>query len=160
MNLRKIGVITVAIVCIFLFMNFSFASTVDITKDGEFKDIEEIIDEYIRPLSLKYNWGYDASYYIASVTGCHPNYASFLMNKQTLHVQDIYAILSNLDIDKRALYDREYIGAEYIQYLNHHVDDKVAQNKIKDLIKEKKVLLLAPGKSLKIHFAQINKLTK
>lgn len=45
MNLRKIGVITVAILCIFLFMNFSFASTVDITEDGEFKDIEEIIDD-------------------------------------------------------------------------------------------------------------------
>lgn len=121
-------------------------------------EILEIIDEYIRPLSLKYNWGYDASYYIASVTGCHPNYASFLMNKQTLHVQDIHAILSNLDIDKRALYDREYIGAEYIKYLNHHVDDKAAQNKIKNLIKEKKVLLLAPGKSLKNNFVQIKKL--
>lgn len=38
-------------------------------------EILEIIDEYIRPLSMKYNWGYDAAYYIASVAGCHPNYA-------------------------------------------------------------------------------------
>ena len=58
-------------------------------------EVLEIIDEYIRPLSMEYKWGYDAAYYIASVTGCHPNYASFLMNKQTLHVQDIHAILSN-----------------------------------------------------------------
>ena len=53
-------------------------------------EILEIIDEYIRPLSMQYKWGYDAAYYIASITGCHPNYATFLMNKQTLHIQDIY----------------------------------------------------------------------
>lgn len=55
MNLRKIGVITVAILCIFLFMNFSFASTVDITEDGEFKDIEEIIDDNPRDTYIYLN---------------------------------------------------------------------------------------------------------
>ena len=112
-------------------------------------EILEIIDEYIQPLSIQYRWGYDAAYYIASVTGCHPNYASFLLNRQTLHVQDIYAILNHLDIGRRMLFDRKYINEEYLHYMSHHVDDREALERLKKCIAERPVLLLAPGKSLK-----------
>ena len=119
-------------------------------------EILELIDEYIRPLSMKYKWGYDAAYYIASITGCHPNYASFLMNKQTLHIQDIYAILSNLSTDKRALFDVGYIGEEYLKYMNHHIDDRSVQSKINEIINSRPILLLAPGKSLRGNTDYIN----
>ena len=112
-------------------------------------EILEIIDQYIRPLSLRYTWGYDAAYYIASITGCHPNYASFLLNKQTLHVQDIYSILNGLDPDRRALFDKVYIGDAYLRHMNHRVDDRDAVRELKELVGGKKVLLLAPGKSLR-----------
>lgn len=121
-------------------------------------EILEIIDEYIRPLSIQYRWGYDAAYYIASVTGCHPNYASFLLNRQTLHVQDIYAILNHLDAGRRMLFDREYINEEYLHYMNHHVDDRVVLEKLKKCIAERPVLLLAPGKSLKTNQERIMEL--
>lgn len=120
--------------------------------------ILEIIDKYIRLLSTQYRWGYDAAYYIASVTGCHPNYASFLLNKQTLHVQDIHAILNNLDMGKRALFDEQYIDAIYLEYLNHHVDDQTNLARIRDIISDKSVLILAPGRSLRINAAKINAL--
>lgn len=120
-------------------------------------EILEIIDEYIRPLSKNYKWGYDTEYYIASVAGCHPNYASFLINKQTLHIQDIYAILSNLENNKRALFDKQYIGEEYIKYLNHHIDDEKSRCELLNLINERKVLLIAPGKSLKNDLEKIKK---
>lgn len=126
------------------YINFNFGLKYDNL------EIIELIDEYIRPLSLKYKWGYDAAYYIASIAGCHPNYASFLMNKQTLHVQDIYAILVNLDLDKRALFDKGYIGEEYLKYMNHYVDDSAVQMEMHNVLKNKQVLLLAPGKSLNI----------
>jgi 4-hydroxy 2-oxovalerate aldolase len=121
-------------------------------------EIFEILDQYIRPLSLNYKWGYEAAYYIASVVRCHPNYASFLMNKQTLHVQDIYAILSGLEDEKKSIFDEDYIGQCYIQYLNHYVDDCMTQKEISDVIGEKTVLLLAPGKSLKGTLDRINKI--
>ena len=121
-------------------------------------EILEIIDEYIRPLSIQYRWGYDAAYYIASVTGCHPNYASFLLNRQTLHVQDIYAILNHLDAGRRMLFDREYINEEYLHYMNHHVDDRAVLEKLKKCIAERPVLLLAPGKSLKTNQERIMEL--
>ena len=118
--------------------------------------ILEIIDEYIRPLSISYKWGYDAAYYLASVTGSHPNYASFLLNKQTLYVKDINAILSNLDISKRSLYDEKYIGDAYIKYMSHHVDDHRVLEKLKRLIGEKDVLVLAPGKTLGSNIKAVN----
>lgn len=121
-------------------------------------EIIEIIDEYIRPLSLKYKWGYDAAYYIASVAGCHPNYATFLMNKQTLHAKDIHVILSNLKAEKRALFDKEYIADEYLKYMNHHIDDTAVQSIIYNELKDKDILLLAPGKSLRNSIQNINAL--
>lgn len=121
-------------------------------------EILEIIDEYIRPLSIQYKWGYDAAYYIASINGCHPNYATFLMNKQTLHVQDIHAILNGLEMNKRAVFDKEYIGEQYLKYMNHHIDDSMVQNYIRENIDEKPVLLLAPGKSLRKSTEEINRL--
>lgn len=112
-------------------------------------EILEILDEYIKPLSLLYKWGYDAAYYIASICGCHPNYASFLLNKQTLHVQDIYSILNGLDDGKKGLFDNEYIGQKYLNYMSHHVDDHDVIFALAEQLKGKKILLLAPGKSLR-----------
>lgn len=120
--------------------------------------ILELIDEYIKPLNIKYKWGYDAAYYISSVTGCHPNYAFFLLNKQTMRVQDIYALLNRLDVNKRALFDKEYIGKEYIKYMSHTVDDTALLQQFSDIIGNKKVLLLAPGKSLKSSTEVINEI--
>lgn len=134
------------------YINFNFGLKYDNL------EILEIIDEYIRPLSLKYKWGYDAAYYIASVAGCHPNYASFLMNKQTLHAKDIHVILSNLENEKRALFDKEYIAKEYIKYMSHHIDDNAIQNSIYHELKDKDILLLAPGKSLRKNISYINTL--
>ena len=111
----------------------------------------EIIDEHIRHLRLQYAWGYNAAYYIASITGCHPNYATFLQNKQTLHVQDIHAILNSLAEDRRALFDKEYIGEMYLKYMSHHIDDRSVLEELRDAVAAKKVLLLAPGKSLGLH---------
>ncbi len=111
-------------------------------------EILEIIDEHIKPISYTCKWGYDIAYYIASITGCHPNYATFLLNKHTIQAREIYSILSKLDVNRRALFDKKYIEKEYLGYMNHHIDDKDTLKEIKEIIGDKQVLLLAPGKSL------------
>ena len=119
-------------------------------------EIMNIMDQYIKPLSLKYKWGYDAAYYLAAVTNCHPNYASYLLNMQTLQVRDIGVILNGLDFEKRNLFDREYIKSEYMKYMDHSIDDSDALDELSKLIVDKKLLLLAPGKSLKNESDRIN----
>lgn len=123
-------------------------------------EIIELIDEYIKPISLKYNWGYDVAYYIASITNCHPNYALTLLNKQTLMGKDIYAILSSLDKNKRGLFNKDYIEDIYKNYMNHHVNDSLNLKLIREKIDNKKILLLAPGKSLKKLEKEVNDLIK
>lgn len=110
--------------------------------------IMSLMDNYIKPLSRMYRWGYDAAYYLAAVTGCHPNYASFLLDKQTLQARDIGTILNGLDETRRGLFDREYISQEYMKYMDHYVDDSEVCERIGHVISGRKVLLLAPGKSL------------
>lgn len=112
-------------------------------------EILEIMDLYIKPLSLQYQWGYDAPYYISSAAGCHPNYASFLINKQTLRVQDIYGILNNLAQEKRHLFDKSYIEKQYLSFMDRHVDDSETLIQVCCKVEGRKILLLAPGKSIK-----------
>ncbi|MCM1100971.1 MAG: aldolase catalytic domain-containing protein [Acetatifactor muris] len=125
--------------------------------DARYDNLElmGIVDEYIRPLSFRYKWGYDVAYYMAAVSGCHPNYASFLLNLQTLNMQDINAVLKSLDVDKRALFHKEYIEQQYLRYMDHYVDDSDALQEISRLIGSRKVLLMAPGKSIGIHWDRI-----
>lgn len=113
-------------------------------------EILEIMDRYIKPLRLQYQWGYDAPYYISSAANCHPNYASFLINKQTLRVQDIYGILNNLDRGERHLFNKDYIEKQYVTFMDRHVDDAAAFEQVQALVADKKVLLIAPGKSIKM----------
>ena len=111
-------------------------------------EILEIIDQYVKPLQRQYSWGYDAAYYIASINDCHPNYSQFLLNLQTLHVQDIHAILNGMSAPKRALYDREYIEKQYVDYMSRQVDDKGVLEKYATRLNGRKILILAPGKSI------------
>lgn len=120
--------------------------------------IMNLMDQYIKPLSSRFKWGYDAAYYLAAVTECHPNYASFLLNMQTLQIRDIGTILNGLDKEKRNLYDKEYIQSEYMKYMDHTVDDAEVRCKLKELVGGRRILLLAPGKSLRTETDKINEL--
>lgn len=118
--------------------------------------IFDILDNYIYPINLKHDWGYNANYYIAAVHKCHPNYASFLMNKQTLTMNEIDLILRNLPLEKRDIYDKSLIEQMYHSFQNHQVDD---QNSIEELGKafsNRTILILAPGYSIIEYKAEID----
>lgn len=112
--------------------------------------ILEIMDEYIMPIYTQHPWGYSAPYYIAAINNCHPNYATFLMNKQTLCIRDINNIINSIPTEHNHLYDAQVINSLYADYLSHSVDDSAVVSKIEELCKEKSILILAPGKSLSI----------
>jgi len=108
----------------------------------------EIVDEHLSQFFTKSKWGYSVPYYIAAVNNCHPNYASYLMNKQTISVKSINAILKQIPIKKRDIFDPHYIEDLYINHQIHLVNDTDDLETIKKLITNKKVLIMAPGKSI------------
>lgn len=108
----------------------------------------EIVDNYLMRIKEKYPWGYTIPYYIAAVYKCHPNYATYLMNRQTLNVKDIEKIIISISETKRAMYDKEYIASLYQEYQEHFVDDRSTIQKLIKKWEGKSILLLAPGKAL------------
>lgn len=119
--------------------------------------ILEIMDEYILPVYSRKTWGYSAPYYLAAVNGCHPNYASYLMNKQSLCIRDISAIIKRIPADEKHLYNKELITKLYLEYQERNVDDSQAVAEISELCRGRNILILAPGRTLLTRKEQIQK---
>ncbi|HBT65406.1 MAG TPA: 4-hydroxy-2-ketovalerate aldolase [Ruminococcaceae bacterium] len=108
----------------------------------------EIVDNYLSKIYAQYTWGYSMPYFLAAANNCHPNYASHLLNKQTISVKTINTLLKRLPDHKRTLFDKNYIEEAYISYLQHYIDDSKSFENIKREINGHSVLVLAPGKSI------------
>lgn len=110
--------------------------------------ILEIIDETIEPLREKYTWGYSAPYYLAAINNCHPNYATYLMNRKTLPVKSIASILNLISQEQRELYNQEYIFSLYQLFQQQQIDDRDALNDLLKLIDNRPIIIVAPGSSV------------
>lgn len=108
----------------------------------------ELMDEYISPISYIHPWGYSAGYFLAATNNCHPNYVGFLLNKQTLNMKQIYQVLKEIPSDERSLYNEKLIAGLYLKFQENEIDDKDTIKELQKLIKDKKIVVVAPGKSL------------
>lgn len=107
----------------------------------------EIIDEILNDFYQKNYWGYSLPNYLSAVHNVHPNYAKFLDDKKTLTAEDINDIFAKMDQEKRLEFDKTYIEK---LYLEHMVVGRVQEEhkvELKANLSNKKVLLIAPGKS-------------
>ncbi len=116
----------------------------------------EVIDDYIQPIHSASPWGYSVHYYLAAMHNCHPSYASYLLNKQTLTMSDVNSILISIPKPKRHLFDKSVIRALYYEYQDKPVDEKEALSILKESISDRTVLAIAPGKNAKVYEKQIN----
>lgn len=113
------------------------------------------IDEVLYPLQSKYQWGYTIPYYLAATCGCHPNYATYLSNKQTLKVRDISAMLKSIPDTSKSMYDRDMIEKIYIDFQNNVVDDSGSVVSILEFVGDRPVFVIAPGRSYKDNLDEI-----
>ena len=127
------------------YINKNIASRYDVSA------IMDIYDEYIAPIRKKYQWGYSMPYHIAASHVCHPNYATYLINRQTLTMKDIEKIIQSIPGKHKVLYDRGLIERLYTQFQSKKIDDSACVGEITALIKGRPLLLLAPGKTLTTH---------
>lgn len=114
----------------------------------ELMPLHEILDNYIYPIFIRSSWGYNPHYYISAVHQCHPNYAAFLMNKQTLTMNEVDLILKNIPRESRTVFRKSLIEQLYYNFQNHMINDSASLSMLIDKIKGHDVLLLASGKSL------------
>ena len=131
------------------YINKNIDSRYDVTM------VMDIYDEYISAIRKEYEWGYTVPYHIAASHVCHPNYAAYLINKQTLTMKDIEKIIQSIPEQAKMVYDRGVIERLYTQYQSQTIDDSLSVREITRMIRGRRVLLLAPGRSLVSEFDSI-----
>lgn len=116
--------------------------------DYELDIILDIIDRYLVPLRDKYFWGYSIPAFMAGIYKSHPNNIIYLTQKYRLSSKDIKYIISAIDEDKRQRYDYDNIQRIYRDYNASVYDDRKTLDILKKNLKEKKILIVAPGNSI------------
>lgn len=107
----------------------------------------KIADEVLTSFYHKNYWGYSLPNYLSAKHNAHPNYASFLADKNTLTFENIDEIFEMLSEDKKYQYDQEYIEDIYQKYMQRSTNQEKRNDSLKKIIKGKEIVLIAPGKS-------------
>lgn len=109
----------------------------------------EAIDVTIMDIYRQIPWGYNFKFFMSASHDCHPNYVSYLMDKQKISVKSVHQILDQIEVDKKLLYDRDYIERLYVEYQKKISGVGIDSGKkwIGD-ISGRSVLLLGPGPSI------------
>ncbi len=120
----------------------------------------EIMDEYLNDIYRKRFWGYSLPFYLSASTGCHPNYAIYLAEKDTLPVKAFNELLCSIPKEKKAKFSKEDAEYYYREYQENYIDDKDALDALASELGNREILILAPGKSLVEQEKQIQEYRK
>lgn len=107
-----------------------------------------VIEKYLMPIYTEHRWGYDLPYLLSASVNCHPNYASHLMKKETLDIEDIEKLLSLIPIGDRCEFDQNLMERMYLEYQSAYVEDTEALEELARRINGQDVVLFASGPSI------------
>ena len=111
-----------------------------------------VIDEILAYYFKKNSWGFSPTQYLSASLDCHPNYASYLVNKKTTHIVDIRQILDKIPLEKRNSFNKQIADNLYKEYL---LTDKSKAKGQLNISSDKKILLVASGGSVNDSLALI-----
>lgn len=110
--------------------------------------IMDAIDTYMQYFEEKYNWGYSTPYFIAGMYCCHVNNIAYLRENHRTNARDMRNIIQSLSAEDRRKYDYDLLEQKYMENQGRIVDDSETIRELKKSFDKKKVLLIAPGKSV------------
>jgi len=117
--------------------------------------ILKCVDEQINKIYDKTPWGYNLPYYLAASLQVHPNYASFLTDKASVSIESISEILGSIPDNKKSNYDEKLIQSLYLKYQENEVDDEKILEQLQEEVRNRDILVLAPGKSILLEAEKI-----
>ena len=109
--------------------------------------VMDAIDIYMKGFEERYKWGYSTEYCIAGMYCCHVNNIAYLTKNHRTSARDMNNIIESLSPDDRKKYDYDLLEKKYIENQNRKVDDTQTLKKLKEELKGKKIVLIAPGKT-------------
>lgn len=125
-------------------------------KNYRLEPILEIIDEYLGDIYKYHFWGYSLPFYLSATYGCHPNYAVYLQEKDSLTVKSFRELLRTISPEDKANFSKEKAEHYYKEYQQNFLDDREVLEQLKEQLKNENVLLLAPGISINTETEKIN----
>lgn len=105
----------------------------------------EVIDEILVFYFNQNPWGFSPVQYLSASLDCHPNYASYLVNKKSNHIADIFKILEKIPLEYKDNFNEEVVNQIYQDFL---FTNKSKPRGEFNIPKGKKVLLVASGNSV------------
>lgn len=127
-------------------------------KNYNIKPLLEVIDKVINQLHSEFYWGYAVEYYLSSSNHCTPSYASHFYNKHMLPIDQVGELLGMIAEEKKVSFDKVYAEELYRKYNESKaVDDSTVVDELKNELEGKRVILLAPGKSINDYKNDIQK---
>lgn len=117
-------------------------------KNYDMNEILDAIDMYMTGFAEKYSWGYSTPYFIAGLYQCHVNNIAYLQKNHRTNARDMSNIIASLSQNERRAYDYDLLEKKYMENQDRIIDDSAALKTIKDSFGGRKVLLLAPGKTI------------
>lgn len=91
----------------------------------------------------KFGWGYSIFHYLSASIGCHPDYASYLLDKKHLLVEDIKEILEKIPKEYSYEFNKKIIEDLYFSSNTHH-----AKTREPFLCIHQRVVLIGSGKNV------------
>lgn len=127
-------------------------------KSYEIQPIFYAMDQVIDIIRNDYRWGYSAEYFITSAEHCTPTYARYYKETYNLSVGQIYELVHKIEPIKKKSFDKNYAKHLYFANYGKEFNDSEAIERLKRSILDKRLLLIAPGKSLSWHTEEIETL--
>jgi len=109
--------------------------------------IMDAIDMYIQGFREKFTWGYSTPYFISGYYQCHVNNIAYLTSNHRTNARDMRNVIESLSVDERRKYDYDLLESKYLENQNRIVDDETTIQKLREYIRDRKVMLIAPGRS-------------
>ncbi len=108
----------------------------------------EIMDEYLNEIYKDKFWGYSLPLYLSASSGCHPNYAIYLAEKDSLTVKSFHELLKGIPVREKANFSKSNAEQFYKEFQEKFIEDRGALAELAGRFAGHEVLILAPGKSL------------
>ena len=117
---------------------------------------ESVMDFYkVKP------WGYNTFFYLCAKNKCHPNYLTDFYKEENLSVSKIDELLATIEPeDKKLLYDKAVGQKYYSEFLSNNFNDGEATNKFLDFVGNRKLLLVGPGKNIKLQKSKVDEFVR
>lgn len=126
-------------------------------KSYKVSSLLEAIEESIVEFQKTCSWGYKMFYYLVAKNKCHPSYLSYFQEKRNLSISQLDDILSKIEPeDKKLLFDKQLAEKLYEEYMADKCDDSGDYNGLENILRNRKVLLLGPGKNIQLQSRKVD----